>query len=308
MPMHGLLEGQVRMRIHRVVNNNICRVLGPDGNEMIVTGRGIGFKRHAGDDIPDSVIEQTFVLSRQKDDLAFAHRLLDEVTPNEMQASVDILKDGREHLNQKLSDGALITLCDHIHTAVARMREGMVVRNVLLWEIRRFYPDEYAVGARALDTILAETGVQLPEDEAGFIALNLVNAELGPNAGDAYGITRLMQGMLDVIRYTCKVPFDTSSMHYTRFLTHLRFFAQRIVTNTPDDSVMSDEFARRIAEAYPQAAASVDRVEDYLRQHYHHDISAGEKAFLTIHVANLIRASIASAAGDGDQGEGRGKE
>lgn len=284
------------MRIHKVVNNNICRVLDSNGNEMIVTGRGIGFKRHVGDDIAPDVIEQTFVLSPRDSDLAFAHRLLDEVTPSEMQASIAILEDGRKSIPQKINDGALITLCDHIHTAVERMREGVVVRNVLLWEIRRFYPDEYAVGERALETILAETGVQLPEDEAGFIALNLVNAELGPSAGDAYGITKLMQGMLSVIRYTVRVPFDTTSMHYTRFLTHLKFFAQRIVTNTPDDSPMSDEFARRIGEAYPQAAASADRVGEYLKKNYNHDISAGEKAFLTIHVANLIRSSKAQAA------------
>ena len=48
-----------------------------------------------------------------------------------------------------------------------------------LWEIRRFYSREYQIGQYALQMIRERLQVDLPEDEAGFIALHFINAEYG---------------------------------------------------------------------------------------------------------------------------------
>ena len=37
---------------------------------------------------------------------------------------------------------------------------------------------------------------------------------------------------LNIIKYTCKVSFDEDSVYYYRFITHLKFFAQRLLTHT----------------------------------------------------------------------------
>lgn len=64
------------MKISKLINNNIVSSVDENGREIIIMGRGIGFKAREGMDIPDERIEKVFrlegedVLGRFKDLLA----------------------------------------------------------------------------------------------------------------------------------------------------------------------------------------------------------------------------------------------
>ncbi len=83
-----------------------------------------------------------------------------------------------------LSDYIYLTLTDHLSFALTRHKEGMDLKNTLLWEIKRFYQKEFEIGLQALNIIEEETGFRLSEDEAGSIALHFVNAR-ARRAGNA---------------------------------------------------------------------------------------------------------------------------
>ena len=51
------------MRIFKVLNNNVAVILNEEGQEQIVMGRGICFKKKAGEEIPDEMIDKEFHLS-----------------------------------------------------------------------------------------------------------------------------------------------------------------------------------------------------------------------------------------------------
>ena len=46
------------MRIKKVINNNILCAVDEKGREMIVTGRGLGFKRKVGERIDSGLVEK----------------------------------------------------------------------------------------------------------------------------------------------------------------------------------------------------------------------------------------------------------
>ena len=71
-----------------------------------------------------------------------------------------------------------MTLTDHINSAVARYREGIALKNMMKIDIRKFYPKEYQVGMHAIEWIKEQTGEDLGDDEAAFIAMHIVSAEL----------------------------------------------------------------------------------------------------------------------------------
>ena len=48
------------MRIKKVINNNILCVIDDHGGEMIVTGKGLGFKRKVGERIDPALFEKTY--------------------------------------------------------------------------------------------------------------------------------------------------------------------------------------------------------------------------------------------------------
>ncbi len=50
------------MKISKLINNNIVSSVDENGREIIIMGRGIGFKAREGMDIPDERIEKVFRL------------------------------------------------------------------------------------------------------------------------------------------------------------------------------------------------------------------------------------------------------
>lgn len=168
--------------IKRVFNNNVAMVTSDDGSELIVIGRGLCFGRHAGDAIDEASIEKTYALqegtsqdSRTIDRLA---HLLESIPTVNLVISEDIVQMLRRELNVDINDKILIALADHISLALDRERKGVPCENPLLLEIQQFYRKEYALAGRALQIIKDYLGIEMSEEEQGFITLHIVNATM----------------------------------------------------------------------------------------------------------------------------------
>ncbi len=94
---------------------------------------------------------------------------------------------------------------------------------------RKLYPKEFAVGLEALNIIERDLGIRFPEDEAGFIALHLVNTQLGCALPEVMSITKIMRKILHIVKYQLNLDYNEDCLSYHRFITHLKFFAQRIL-------------------------------------------------------------------------------
>ncbi|MCG4734580.1 PRD domain-containing protein, partial [Casaltella massiliensis] len=84
-----------------------------------------------------------------------------------MKLSSEIIEYAQIKLSRKLNESIYISLSDHTYSAIQRMKEGVNVKNAILWETKRFYKEEFEIGMKALDIIENKTGVRLPDDEAG---------------------------------------------------------------------------------------------------------------------------------------------
>ncbi len=169
------------MKVEKVINNNLVKSFNSKGQEILVMGCGLGFKKKPGDPVDESLVEKVYTAQ----DAAESNRLvqiLEKVPLERIQLTNEIISFAKTSLGKKLNENLYLTLTDHISFALDRAREGLSLRNGLLWEIKRFYNHEYLVGKEALSMIHKRLGVELPEDEAGFIALHLVNASMDDRA------------------------------------------------------------------------------------------------------------------------------
>ncbi|HAZ2749644.1 TPA: PTS transporter subunit EIIC [Enterococcus faecalis] len=180
------------MIIHKILNNNVVITLDDDKREQIVMGKGIAFKKRIGDWVPDESIDQVFYLANQETSLKF-QELLGNIPLEMMKLSDDIIVYAKSTLKKSLNDTIYISLTDHLYTALERKKQGIAIKNLLLWDIKRFFPEEYEVGVNALKMVQKRVGMELSTDEAGFIALHLVNAEMEEEVGNIYELTKLMQ-------------------------------------------------------------------------------------------------------------------
>lgn len=276
------------MQIYKVVNNNIVVVQNANEQEQVIMGRGIGFGKHAGDEFDEAKIEKRFSLNQH----AHYNQLIDllqEIPLVDIEIASHIMDDAITSLGKKLNESSLISLSDHIHTAIERAREDIFVKNVLLWDIKRFYPDEYNIGKQALTLIVQKTGVQLPDDEAGFIALHIANAQLDEQMNDMFALTKVMQDVITIIKYSTNTTFDEESIYYYRFITHLKFFAQRLLSKKTYDDEDHDNLLSLVKDRYIVAYQCVKKVQEFIHKQYDYYLSDEEQLYLTIHIDRILK-------------------
>ncbi|MCS2158924.1 transcriptional antiterminator BglG [Scandinavium sp. H11S7] len=277
------------MKVAKVLNNNVVVILDENQREQVVMGRGLGFQKQIGDALDTRKIEKVFAL--QSDELvARLGDLLSQI-PLEVMTTCDrIIEQSRARLG-KLQESLYITLTDHCHFALERHHKGVALRNVLLWEIKRLYPKEFSLGQQALDTIETRLGVRLAEDEAGFIALHLVTAQLNSEMPEVMHVTRVMQEILQIVKYQLTLDYNEEALSYQRFVTHLKFFAQRMLNRT----VVADDDATlhtAVKDNYPRAWRCAEKISRHLVNEYQRELTTEEVMFLAIHIERVRKESL----------------
>lgn len=273
------------MKVAKIINNNIVSALDSDGKEIIVMGRGIGFCTKPGKEIAEAEVEKVFRLDSQNSMDRFKE-LLVNLPLEHLQVSTEIINYAKGVINRSLNQNIYITLTDHINFAIHRFKKKMAFSNPLLNEIRTFYKEEYLIGEYAIALIDRIIGITLPVDEAGSIALHIVNAELNSAMRDAIGITNLIQGVVDLVKKHFSRELNETSLNYQQFISHLRFLAQRIVTGD-SRSCLDERFNRVISQMYPDEYECSLKVRDYILETYHYQVTEEEIAYLAIHIKRL---------------------
>lgn len=277
------------MKIAKILNNNVVVVVNEQQREQVVMGCGLAFMKKTGDELDDSKIEKIFAL--QNDELVARLTELLSHIPMEVMTTCDhIITLARTRLG-KLQENLYIALTDHCNFAIERQKKGVPISNALLWETRRLYPKEYALGLDALEIIDRRLGVRLPPDEAGFIALHLVNAQLNGEMPEVAQITRVMQEILNLVKYQLRLEYDEESLSYQRFVTHLKFFAQRMLSRTV---VADDDMTLHVAvkENYPQAWTCAEKIGDYLSAQYQRELTTEEVMYLSINIERVRKEGL----------------
>lgn len=228
------------MHIQKVLNSSVVLVQDDSGEESILLGKGIGYGRKAGEPIERQPSDRVF-LPLSNPDAQPMLELFSSIPASYLELTQDIVDDAEQSLGVKLSAHIYLLLTDHLHFAVERQQKGLVVTNRIFWEIKHFYPKEYAVGQRGLQKVKAKLGIELPDEEAGNIAFHIVNARQDPQAGyDAMRAARLIGELSNIVTYSMHCPVSTESIHYARFVSHLQYFAERFFSGKLMDS--EDDF------------------------------------------------------------------
>lgn len=276
--------------IEKVINNNIISAYEKSGAEVIVMGRGIGFKKKQGEVVPADQISKIFRIKSRTLTEQFKE-LLANMPLERVRISDEIISHAKDHLKLKLNQSIYVTLTDHINFAIERVSQGIEPQNALLWEIKRFYPQEFQLGIYALELIQDRLDILLPEDEAGFIALHFVNAEYGTDIRDAVKFPDQMQAIVDIVERDLGILLDESSLHYERFMTHIKFLMQRIYRKellSSEDRELSLLMQRK----YPREYQCSLKVAEYIMQATGSRLSEEEIMYLSVHIRRVTTIDL----------------
>ena len=275
------------MIVEKVLNNNVVVSIDPrTRKEVILMGSGIAFNKKPGQLIDTKRIEKTFIV----DDENLGNKikkLINQIPDGIFELTDEIITNAIVELNVELDKQVYVSLADHIAFAVKRFKNDITIKNELLNEIRRVHRNEFRVALWAVDYINKKLDIKLPEDEAGFIALHFVNASYKETTMKSVESTKIIKDVLNIIKYYFTIELDEDDLNYDRLLTHLKYFAKRIVNNNQHSSTDSS-FAKVISSTYPEAYGCAMKIGEYILMHNKYEVNDDELVYLTMHIQRVI--------------------
>ncbi|WP_412989033.1 PRD domain-containing protein [Pediococcus siamensis] len=275
------------IRIERVLNNNAVVSTDSDGHEIVVIRNGIAFRKKYGGFIAESKIQQIFRLQGQQNQDKFSE-LLGKIPPKNFEIAQSLIDLAREGYGIELNDSVLITVADHIAGAVQRSKNGINLSNELKGDIKKIYSKEYEIGQYVVRLINQNFQTQFGSDEAAFIAMHILDGRKNvENKQSLNKVIKLIEEIQDILVNFFHRNLDKKSMEYSRLITHLEFFTQRILSGEKRQKT-NDVLWKMLSKTYPNSYNSVQKVAGFLKDNYDYKMSKTDQMYLIIHVASLF--------------------
>lgn len=149
-----------------------------------------------------------------------------------------------------------------------------------------FYKNEFHIAEWSVDYINAALNIDLPKDEVGFLSINLINA-LGKFDGvkklkRVVGLSREIEKL--VKKYSDNI--DETSINYSRFVSHLKYFSMRYLSNEMyDDGKINFSFNN---EFIRNTEPLINKINSFLVKKYGKPLGVAEEKYLRVHLQRLI--------------------
>ncbi|RFZ76201.1 PRD domain-containing protein [Lacrimispora amygdalina] len=278
-------------RVKKIYNNNIILAEDDKMSEVILLGKGIAFQKQIGDIVDIDKIDKKFIFESPETYSKYI-TLLKEIPLNQVELANKIIEQAQEELEVTFHDSIYIGLTDHISYTISRYKTGLAIKNALLWEIRNYYPKEYQAAKNSLNLIRYYEKIYLSDDEIGFIALHFINAQQnGEEIKQTMAVAEIEHDVLNLVKYHYQIELNEDTLNYSRFVTHIRFFARRLLKKEifmSEDNFLYDQIKVKM----PHAKACADKVKDYFIKKYNITISQEEMIYFMLHINRVAEREI----------------
>lgn len=266
--------------IIKAFNNNIVLVQS-EGKEKLLLNKGIGFGKRPGDKVDKgTLIEKVFIIE-DKDNLRNFKELVNSVDREFIGFCEELIYFISKELNQELSESIHIGLIDHLSFAIKRLKNNEEIQNPFLVEIETLYSREFSLAQAVAEKIEEYIGIHIPDGEVGFIALHIHSARNNGKLSNTIKYSFISNAIIEYVEKFLKIEINRKSLDYARFLTHLRFAIERIITNDAIANDFIDVIKSKYRKSYRIAKQAAKILEENLD-----DVTVVEDeiAYLAMHI------------------------
>ncbi len=272
----------ITYRVKRVLNNNVVQAK-YGYQEVIVVGLGIGFNAKTRDIIDPEKIEKVFEL--RKEEFYKTSQLVEEI-PEKIFFNLYQILERTSHITRiKLSSHGFVTIIDHLNFAIARHTSGQTIRNLMLYDLRILYPDEFRLGELILESVNEEMNLDLPQDEVGFLTMHIVNGHFDQINNQSNVLTNMVLDSLNIIRDRYLVSLKLDELITQRIMVHLKMLIQRVMSNQQVD--FDEVVLYNVIEEFESAYSTAELIQKYIENRLSVKINSQELVYLTIHLNRL---------------------
>ncbi|WP_404408207.1 glucose PTS transporter transcription antiterminator GlcT [Jeotgalibacillus malaysiensis] len=269
--------------VKKILNNNVL-IAESNSSEVVMIGKGIGFKRQTQSTISEQEVEKLFVLRDEKEQDQFK-KLLPYVEEDLLKVIISSIELIRERTQTFLNEHIHVALTDHLVFAVNRLMRGMSISNPFLLETKALYPYEYEIAKEVVELINDRAHIYLPEGEIGFIALHIHSAMLNRNVHEVNTHSQLIGRLVQLIETQFDVKLDKESIDYMRLVRHLRYTVERVVRGEKVDE--PEKIALLLKEEYPMCYNLSWKLIKIMQQTLKKPVYDAEAVYLTMHLQRI---------------------
>ena len=270
------------MQVIKKINNNVVICLDNNNHELIAFGRGIGFPPTPYELNDISKVDRTYYGVNSS-----YLGLINEIPESIFEVSAKIVDMAVNYIDCELSSNLVFTLADHINFAIERNQANMNFKNPFLYDIQYFYEKEMDIGNLALKMIRRYLKVNLPEEEAGNIALHFINAEALNEKDKEFNFSdSIIEEVTHLIEKELDIRIKREDFNYSRFVSHLQYLIKRKDTagNASSDNIKS---CMEMKQEFPQIYQCVLKIRNYMEKKLEWELNEEEQLYLILHVNRL---------------------
>jgi beta-glucoside operon transcriptional antiterminator len=100
-------------------------------------------------------------------------------------------------------------------------------------------------------------------------------------------MAEIIQNILNIVKYHFKIDIDEYSLNYERFVTHLKFFIQRLFSDTRLNDLETVQLMLKIKDQYTNEYACALKISNYVQSVFDRELEEDELIYLTIHIKRI---------------------
>lgn len=263
----------------KALNNNMVFIK-EQGVEKILLAKGIGFNKKFGDILEDNLeVDKVFSIEDKKNQENLKE-VYNRVDGEFVAICEEALAEISEELGEELNETIHIGLIDHLAIAMKRLKNKEQINNPFIVEIETLYSVEFEMAKKIVNKLQDKYEIDFPEGEIGFITLHIHSARNGKMLSNSIKYSYLSNKIIIYIEEKFNSKIDKRSLDYARFLSHVRFTIERVLT----DTVLKNDLTEIIKKSYPVSYEIAEGASKIIEETLDKKVYDDEVAYIAMHV------------------------
>ena len=263
----------------KALNNNMVLVK-DQGVEKILLSKGIGFNKRFGDILEENLeVDKIFSIEDERNQQNLKE-VYNRVDGEFIAICEEAIAEISEELGEELNESIHIGLIDHLAVAMKRLKNKEEISNPFIVEIETLYNVEFEMAKKIIKKLQRKYRVKFPQGEIGFITLHIHSARNGRKLSNTIKYSYLANRIVAHIEKRFNAKINKRSLDYARFLSHIRFTIERILT----DTLLKNDLIDAIKESYPISYEIAEEVSKIIETSLVKKVQEDEIAYIAMHI------------------------
>ena len=239
-------------KILKVLNNNGILVMDLDRKqEFIFLGKGVGFGKKINQNIKKIENAKAYLFTEEQSRQDSIHTIK-SISPVFIEIAGGIIEEAEKTFGE-VDSNILLPLADHMAFAIKRMKEGIELKNPFSKDIKVLFEEEYHVAEKGRELLKEKIGIEINDDEVGYITLHVHTALTREHVVQSMDIARMIQEGVQTIEQALGERLDADTISYTRLLTHMKFMILRVINEEKLRLDMTDYVLENFSDSFDLA-------------------------------------------------------